>query len=101
MSVQVSINEDRRLRVLKCLTEMSNHMLNEDVLLRAVISTGRDTDHDLMRDDLAFLEKRSCVRIERLPSSGGELWKVVLTDAGQRVAQGEQVVSGVGRRLTS
>ncbi|NHO36935.1 hypothetical protein [Acetobacter fallax] len=96
-----SIIEDRRLRILGCIAEMSNHMLNEDVLLRAVIATGRDTDHDLMRDDLTFLEKRSCVRVEKLPCADGQLWKVVLTPTGQRAVQGEQTISGVGRRLTS
>ncbi|OUJ17070.1 hypothetical protein [Acetobacter sp. DsW_063] len=101
MNVSRSIAEDRRLRVLMSLHEMANHMLNEDVLTRAVIATGRDTDHDLMRDDLTFLQARGCVRVEKLPRGDDELWKVVLTDRGQRAAQGEQTIQGVGRRLTS
>lgn len=101
MSVTQAIVGDRRRCVLESLSEMGSHMLNEDVILRAVIESGRPTDHDTMRDDLAFLEKRGCVRVEKLPKIDGDLWKVVLTPAGLRVAQGIQVVSGVAQALTS
>lgn len=101
MSVSVTIAEDRRRSVLESLSEMSSCMLNEDVLLRAVLESGRHTDHDTLRDDLAFLEKRGCVRIEKLTKSDGDLWKVVLTRAGLRVARGEQIVSGVAQALSS
>lgn len=101
MSVSERIIGDRRKSVLESLSEMSSSMLNEDVLLRAVLESGRHTDHDTMRDDLAFLEKRGCLRIEKLTKATGDLWKVVLTPAGLRVARGEQIVSGVAQALAS
>ncbi|AQS83881.1 MAG: hypothetical protein ABF979_14515 [Gluconobacter sp.] len=101
MSVSETIVGDRRRSVLESLSEMSSCMLNEDVLLRAVLESGRHTDHDTLRDDLVFLERRSCLRIEKLMKSDGDLWKVVLTPTGQRVARGEQIVSGVAQALAS
>lgn len=98
MSVVERIVGDRRQQVLTSLNEMANHMLNEDVILRAVIMTGREIDHDILRDDLTFLQARGCVRIEKLPrGNGDDLWKVVLTDMGHRVVYGEQTVNGVAR----
>lgn len=100
MSIAQTIAEDRRLSILKCVSEMATRVLNEDCILRAVAETGRDTDHDLMRDDLAFLEKRGCVRIEKLPNGSSDVWMVCLTAAGVRVSRGEQIVTGVARHLT-
>nr|WP_298797454.1 hypothetical protein [uncultured Acetobacter sp.] len=94
----MEIAADRRRKVLDALSQMRDGMLSEDVILRAVCETGRDTDRDTMRDDLMFLQSRHCVAIEKLPRVGGELWLARLTDDGLRAAQGALIVSGVARR---
>lgn len=98
MSVSMEIAADRRRKVLDALAQMRNGQLSEDVILRAVCETGRDTDRDTMRDDLAFLQQRHCVVVEKLQRSGGELWLVRLTDDGLQASQGHLNVTGVARR---
>lgn len=101
MSVSMEIAADRRRKVLDALAQMRNGQLSEDVILRAVCETGRDTDRDTMRDDLFFLQQRRCVVVEKLPRAGGELWLVRLTDDGLQAAQGHLVVTGVARRTVA
>ncbi|KAA8386037.1 MULTISPECIES: hypothetical protein [Acetobacter] len=98
MSVTMEIAADRRRKVLDALSQMQDGLLSEDVILRAVCETGRDTDRDTMRDDLSFLQHRHCVVIEKLPRAGGEMWRVRLTDDGLLAAQGKLLVNGVARR---
>lgn len=94
----MEIAADRRRKVLDALSQMQDGLLSEDVILRAVCETGRDTDRDTMRDDLAFLQHRHCVAIEKLPRATGEMWRVRLTDDGLLAAQGQLLVNGVARR---
>ncbi|ATJ89413.1 hypothetical protein HK16_10700 [Acetobacter senegalensis] len=98
MSPATEIAADRRRKVLDALAQMRDGQLSEDVILRAVCETGRDTDRDTMRDDLTFLQHRHCVAIEKLPRHAGELWLIRLTDDGLRAAQGALIVAGVARR---
>lgn len=97
MSVTMEIAADRRKKVLDALDQMQNGLLGEDVILRAVCESGRDTDRDTMRDDLTFLQHRHCVAIEKLPRANGELWRVRLTDDGLLAARGQLIVAGVAR----
>ncbi|WP_308719207.1 hypothetical protein [Komagataeibacter xylinus] len=100
MSAAAAIIEDRRLRVLKSINEMGNRMLNEEVLLRVVVASGRATDFDTMRADLAFLEHAGCVRIEKMPRTPStDMWLAHLTDAGVRAADGLQKIAGVAHGL--
>ncbi|KDE20670.1 hypothetical protein AZ09_04285 [Acetobacter aceti 1023] len=94
----MEIAADRRRKVLDALSQMQDGLLCEATILRAVCESGRDTDRDTMRDDLTFLEHRHCVAIEKMPRSGGELWRVRLTDDGLLAAQGKLLVNGVARR---
>lgn len=93
----MEIAADRRRKVLDALAQMQNGLLGEDVILRAVCESGRDTDRDTMRDDLTFLQHRHCVAIEKIPRTNGELWRARLTDDGLLAARGQLVLSGVAR----
>jgi hypothetical protein len=100
MSAAAAIIEDRRLRVLMSINEMGNRMLNDEVLLRIVVSSGRATDFDTMRADLDFLERAGCVRVEKLPrQTASDIWVAHLTDAGIRAAECVQKITGVARNL--
>lgn len=100
MSAAAAIIEDRRLRVLMSINEMGNRMLNEEVLLRIVASSGRATDFDTMRADLEFLQNAGCLRLEKLPrTTSTDMWLAHLTDAGIRAAEGLQKITGVARSL--
>jgi len=99
MSVKVSIDEDRRKKVIDALAQMRDGLLSEDVILRAVLQTGRDTDRDTMRADLTFLERAGCVLVTKLEIINGEIWRVQLTDDGLRASQGHLLVAGVARRV--
>ena len=98
MSLQNVLAEDRRLVVLRLLSE-GGFRANESVLRKGLDAFGHRIAHELMRADLAFLQEHGLLRIETLhPPSGTELWLAQLTDAGDEVARGVSVHPGVARR---
>ena len=101
MSVLQVLTEDRRLRVLKALREISDGRMGEPVLLRILRAEGCPTDFDRLRADLDWLEQQACLRIERLPTEnpGDKVWVAMLTDTGSRVAEGVQRINGVAISL--
>lgn len=91
-SLQELLDEDRRLVVLRCLSEAHDYSLNESLVekmlqrLRLGI-VGRD----IVRALLSWLEQHGLVKVERLEMDGGKaLWVAKLTKTGLEVAQGRQ-----------
>jgi DNA-binding transcriptional ArsR family regulator len=90
VSLQKLMDEDRRLVILRILSEAHDYSLNESLIERALAHfrlgvVGRD----LLRAHLAWLQEHGLVKLERLDlNSEKELWVAKLTKTGQEVAQG-------------
>lgn len=98
MSFAALLAEDRRLVMLRCLTEVPGYEANESVLRTGLAHFGHRVGGDVVRADLMFLEDARLVTIDRLQKPGGELWITALTGAGREVADGDRVSAGVKRR---
>ena len=89
---------DRRLVILRTLSEVQQFSSNEGILRQALQQIGHpEASKDLVRADLEFLERHSLVRVEKLPMPSGELWVAHLLDDGLEVANG-RAHEGVARR---
>lgn len=98
MSLHEVLTKDRRLVILRTLTEVTAFSLNEGVLRQALQAIGHpEASKDLVRADLEFLARHSLLRVEKLPMPSGELWVAHLLDDGQEVANG-RAHEGVARR---
>lgn len=97
MSLETVLAEDRRLVILRTLSEVPQYALNESVLRKALDAMGHAVGHDVVRADLAFLREHGLVRVETLYPPSGELWLVHLAEAGNDVARG-RLHPGVARR---
>jgi hypothetical protein len=90
MSLQELMNEDRRLVILRCLSEAHDYALNETLIERLLArlrlgAVGRD----LVRGHLAWLEMQGLVSLDKLEfHATKDLWVAQLTKQGQEVAQG-------------
>lgn len=91
MSFRELMDEDRRLCILRCLSEAEGRSLNEDLLLRVVgfYRLGTISAADL-RGYLTWLEGQRLVRIEKLEAPSGVLWIATLTADGLAVTQGKR-----------
>jgi len=90
--------EDRRLVILRCLSEAGGYAANELVIRTGLDGYGHRVGRDVLRADIQFLADHTLLRIERLnPPSGGELWLLHLLPAGSDVAQGRANHYGIAR----
>lgn len=90
--------EDRRLVILRCLSEVPGYSANEMVLRTALDHYGHRISRDVLRQDIQFLKDHTLVRVEPLhPPSGGELWLLHLLPAGEDVAHGRANHYGIAR----
>ena len=98
MSLADLLAEDRRLVILRALTEVPGYEANESVMRTALAHYGHRTGADMVRADLEWLETHGLLRVERLPTQSGTLWLSSLTTAGRDVAEGAATHPGVKRR---
>jgi hypothetical protein len=102
MSLQTLLDEDRRLVVLRCLSEAHDYSLNESLLGKLLERQRLGlVGRDVMRGHLHWLEEQRLVKVERLDvgEQGKQLWVAKLTTTGQEVAKGRPW-PGVGRPST-
>jgi predicted transcriptional regulator len=99
MNFAAELAEDRRLVILRALTEVPGNAMNEAVAQKALAHFGHKVGADIVRADLSFLESHGLVRIEKLDAQRGELWLATLTVSGLDVANGYATHPGVARRL--
>ena len=98
MSLTTVLMEDRRLVILRTLSEVPGYNLNEGILRTSLRAIGHPEEtKDLVRADLQFLESHGLIRIERIPMPSGELWVCHLLNEGQEVADG-RAHAGIARR---
>ena len=97
MNLTKVVSEQRRLAILRTLSELSFH-LNEDVILQALNEMSlAGVSKDLVRADMTFLAEHGLIRIEEMRKANGELWIAHLLVAGKEVANGRTHV-GVAQR---
>jgi hypothetical protein len=83
-----ALAEDRRLVILRRLSEATGNHLNDSILKKALIYIGHNVGTAMVRADVTWLEQHLLVRIEKVSIGADELWIVHLTAAGQDVAEG-------------
>lgn len=89
--------EDRRLLILRLLSEVPGCQANETVLKQGLWSFGHQVSRDQVRGDIAWLAEQNLVRTELLHPQSGDLVLVHLLTAGEEVANGRHH-PGVARR---
>lgn len=94
MSWHQHIAEDRRLVLLRILSEVPTFALNDSVLHSALERFAHHPTRDLVRDDLRWLEERGLVALEEV---AGRTLVATLTERGGDVASGRSRVEGVKR----
>lgn len=89
MSLQQLLDEDRRLVILRCLSEAHDYALNESLIEKMLARLRLGVvGRDILRAQLAWLEAHGLVAVERMAVGGRELWVGTLTKTGQEVAGG-------------
>ncbi len=87
------VNEDRRLVILRILTEDPGYRANAYVLRPALDAMGHTVSMDKLEGDLAWLSEQGLVRIER----ASDITVATLTQRGADVALGRASVPGIKR----
>lgn len=89
-SLQQLLDEDRRLVILRCLSEAHDYSLNESLLERMLVRLRLGVvGRDIVRAHLAWLEAHGLLTLDKLEvATTRELWVAQLTKPGQEVAQG-------------
>jgi hypothetical protein len=90
--------EERRLVILRLLSEMPRYAANESVLKTGLEHFGLHAGSDLVRADIHYLEAHLLVEVDRLDAAAGVLLVVTLLVAGKDVADGVSNHVGVARR---
>jgi len=87
------VQEDRRLVILRILSESDQYSTNEHLLKMGLHAFGHNVGTDLARTELAWLKEQGLVSVDEI--GGVQIPK--LTGRGLDVAQGSTVVPGVKR----
>lgn len=85
--------EDRRLVILRVLSEMPAYRANSSVLYTLLSSWGHEPSRDQVKTDLRWLEEQQLLQIEDI----GSVLLSTLTERGADVAAGRAIVPGVKR----
>lgn len=85
--------EDRRLVILRVLSEMAGYRANSSVLYTLLSTWGHEPSRDQVKTDLRWLEEQQLLQIEEI----GSVLLSTLTERGADVAAGRAIVPGVKR----
>ena len=90
MNLQQLLDEDRRLVILRCLSEAHDYALNESLVEKMLVRLRLGVvGRDVVRAHMQWLETHGLVTVERLEmGTGAELWVAKLTKTGAEVAGG-------------
>lgn len=87
------IREDRRLVILRVLSELPRYSANSSVLYTALSQFGHYPSRDVVKTELVWLEELDLVKLEDV----GPVIVATLTERGLDVAQGRCEVPGIKR----
>jgi hypothetical protein len=93
MQLRDRIDADRRLVMLRMLTEAPGYCLGESMLDEVLAAYGHRVSRDWVRAQMSWLKEQGLVSIEQI----GEIMIATLTGRGEDVANGEAEVPGVKR----
>ncbi|MHC1792025.1 VpaChn25_0724 family phage protein [Solidesulfovibrio sp.] len=93
MSFTALLSQDRRLVILRFLTEDPDHKLNTSILQDALDQIGHGCSRDCVETEVAWLSEQGLVATDQV----GPVTVVRLTGRGQDVAEGKATVPGVKR----
>jgi hypothetical protein len=88
------VSQSRRSCILRGLAEANGYRGNESLLHELVDVYGFACSRDMVRTELAWLERERLVTLEVLP---GGLQVATLSERGLDVAEGRDTVEGVKR----
>jgi len=84
---------DRRLVMLRALSEVPGYVSNSSVLTGCLERLGHSVSRDAVKADLRWLSEIGLVALQE----AGAVLVATLTDRGQDVAEGKAVVDGVAK----
>lgn len=87
------VTEDRRLVILRVLSEDPGYSMNTSLLHAAVVSLGHNCTRDQVATDVAWLKEQGLVDSQE----SGPVTIVRLTSRGEDTAAGRATVPGVRR----
>lgn len=93
MSFETHIREDRRLVILRLLSEAAGRSANASMIDAALDTFGHRVSRDVIEGDLAWLDEAGLLRLEAV----GSVKVATLTGRGQDVAEGTASHPGVKR----
>lgn len=96
MTFANQLREDRRLVLLRLLSEQKGYRANSSNLHAGLYALGIVASHDDVATDLHWLAEQALVTLETLPEVPG-LSIATITSRGEDVASGHAVVPGVRR----
>lgn len=91
MSMQLILQQDRRLSLLLSLNAMTNYEANESMLNICLEQYAHHVSRDLLRNELAWLEEQGLISVREV----GDYKVAKLTGRGADVATGRAEVPGV------
>lgn len=91
-----SMREQRRLVMLRLLSEQPGYASNSSILHAGLVAYGVPSSRDDVQTDLAWLQDQGLVSLELVPDAAA-LSVVRLTQRGDDAAKGLTVVPGVRR----
>lgn len=87
------LREDRRLVILRLLSEMPAYRSNTSILFTGLDQMGHVATRDQVKSDVAWLAEQNLVKMDEV----GAVIVVQLTERGEDVATGRAFVPGVKR----
>lgn len=87
------IREDRRLVILRVLSELPRYSANSSVLYTALSQFGHYPSRDVVKTELVWLEELDLVKLDDV----GPVIVATLTERGLDAAQGRCEVPGIKR----
>lgn len=89
------LSEDRRLLILRLLSEMPTYKANSSVLYTALAAWGHEPSRDQVKTELRWLAEQGLIGLDDI--GGSDVLLATLTARGQDVAAGRSFVDGVKR----
>lgn len=87
------LTEDRRLVILRVLSELPNYKSNSSILCTLLERWGHSPSRDQVKTELYWLQEQSLLKVEEVES----VLLATLTERGMDVAKGRAVQPGVKR----
>lgn len=89
------VQQDRRLAILRFLSEENDYALNDSVLQKALAQFAHNVSKEVILSDFSFLEELGLIEQETVIAN--KVYVAKITSRGLDVAKGRSIVAGVAR----